>query len=99
MHQVDNVALAVPERRKLDRKEKAELEQAGRGMWANLRPGYEWLQGLGVRVAGRVAGGPFRAAIGAWTSGAWARVGLIRDWLASPLACPSRKASRCPPGA
>ncbi len=43
-HQVDNVAAAVAERRKLDRREKAELGQAGRRMWANLRPGYEWLR-------------------------------------------------------
>jgi predicted aldo/keto reductase-like oxidoreductase len=42
--QVDNVALAVRERRKLDRREKAELDEAGRRMWANLRPGYEWLR-------------------------------------------------------
>jgi predicted aldo/keto reductase-like oxidoreductase len=43
-HQVDNVALAVRERRKLDRREKAELDDAGRRMWANLRPGHEWLR-------------------------------------------------------
>ena len=43
-HQVDNVALAVQERRKLDQKERAELEDAGRRMWANLRPGHEWLR-------------------------------------------------------
>ena len=42
--QVDNVALAVQEHRKLDRKEKAELEEAGKRMWANLRPGYQWLR-------------------------------------------------------
>jgi aryl-alcohol dehydrogenase-like predicted oxidoreductase len=44
LHQVDNVALAVKERRELDLKERAELERAGRRMWANLRPGYEWLR-------------------------------------------------------
>ncbi len=44
LHQIDNVALAVRERRKLDRREKAELDAAGRHMWANLRPGYEWLR-------------------------------------------------------
>ncbi|MCC6859867.1 MAG: aldo/keto reductase [Bryobacterales bacterium] len=44
IHQVDNVARAVAERRELDAKEKAELEQAGREMWANLRPGYGWLR-------------------------------------------------------
>lgn len=42
--QVENVAQAVKERRKLDRKEKAELEDATRGMWARLNPGHEWLR-------------------------------------------------------
>jgi aryl-alcohol dehydrogenase-like predicted oxidoreductase len=44
LHQVDNAALAVRERRKLDAKEQSELDRAGRRMWANLRPGYEWLR-------------------------------------------------------
>ncbi len=44
IEQVDNAALAVQERRKLDLKEKAELEDAGKRMWANLRPGYDWLR-------------------------------------------------------
>ena len=43
-HQVDNVALAVQERRKLDAKEKAELDAAGERMWANLRPDHKWLK-------------------------------------------------------
>jgi aryl-alcohol dehydrogenase-like predicted oxidoreductase len=43
-HQVDNVAQAIAERRKLARKERAELEDAGRRMWASLRPGYQWLK-------------------------------------------------------
>jgi aryl-alcohol dehydrogenase-like predicted oxidoreductase len=43
-HQVDNAVLAVRERRTLDTKEKSELEDAGRQMWARLRPGYEWLR-------------------------------------------------------
>lgn len=43
-HQVDNVTLAVQERRKLDDKEKAELESAGREMWAKLSPNYAWLK-------------------------------------------------------
>jgi uncharacterized protein len=43
-HQVDNAVQAVRERRELDLKEKAELDQAGREMWARLRPGYEWLR-------------------------------------------------------
>lgn len=43
-HQVDNVALAVKERRKLDAKEKAELDAAGQRMWANLRPDHQWLK-------------------------------------------------------
>jgi predicted aldo/keto reductase-like oxidoreductase len=42
--QVDNAALAVTERRQLDENEKAELEQIGKEMWANLRPGYGWLR-------------------------------------------------------
>ena len=36
MQQVDNVALAVKERRELDLKEKAELEEAMDRAWANL---------------------------------------------------------------
>lgn len=44
-HQVDNAVRAVSERRQLDRREKAELESASKRMWANLRPGYEWLRG------------------------------------------------------
>jgi aryl-alcohol dehydrogenase-like predicted oxidoreductase len=43
-HQVDNAALAVQERRKLDLKEKAELEKACEKMWANLRPNHQWLR-------------------------------------------------------
>ncbi len=42
--QVDNVARAVAERCKLDRKERAELEDISKTMWANLHPGYEWLK-------------------------------------------------------
>lgn len=45
--QVDNAALAIEERRregKLNRRQRAELEQATRGMWARLRPGYAWLR-------------------------------------------------------
>ena len=44
LHQVDNAVKAVQERRELDLKEKAELDQASRHMWANLRPGYQWLR-------------------------------------------------------
>jgi len=44
VHQVDNAALAIRERRQLDLKEKAELEDATRRMWAQLHPGYEWLR-------------------------------------------------------
>lgn len=43
-HQVDNVAAAVGERRKLAPREKAELHRAAREMWANLPPDYEWLR-------------------------------------------------------
>jgi len=42
--QVDNVALAVKERRRLDLQEKAELQQAMDRAWANLPPGYRWLR-------------------------------------------------------
>jgi len=42
--EVDNMALAVKECRKLDASEKAELDRAGREMWANLPEGYEWLR-------------------------------------------------------
>jgi aryl-alcohol dehydrogenase-like predicted oxidoreductase len=42
--QVDNVVRAVGERRKLDLQEQAELDQAGREMWASLPGGYQWLK-------------------------------------------------------
>jgi len=42
--QVDNVALAVMQRRKLDLDEQAELKQAMDRAWANLPRGYEWLR-------------------------------------------------------
>jgi len=45
VHQVDNVALAVKERRQeLSAQEKAELKAAGREMWANLPQDYQWLR-------------------------------------------------------
>ena len=40
IHQVDNAVQAVKERRQLDQKEKAELDVAGRRMWAGLQPGH-----------------------------------------------------------
>jgi len=43
-HQVDNVAKAVQERRKLDRAEAEELEKAMEEAWAKLGPDYEWLK-------------------------------------------------------
>ena len=42
--QVDNVALAVKERRDLDSQEKAELERAMDRAWANLPHQYRWLK-------------------------------------------------------
>jgi aryl-alcohol dehydrogenase-like predicted oxidoreductase len=42
--EVDNVAKAVMERRELDLKEKAYLENAAAEMWANLPPHYQWLK-------------------------------------------------------
>ena len=42
--QVDNVAVAVAQRRALDVEEKAELDQAMDRAWANLPPRYQWLK-------------------------------------------------------
>jgi len=42
--QVDNVALAVVQRRQLDIKEQAELHEAMERAWANLPPCYQWLK-------------------------------------------------------
>jgi predicted aldo/keto reductase-like oxidoreductase len=42
--QVDNVALAVLERRELDVEEKAALNKAMDEAWAQLPPGYQWLK-------------------------------------------------------
>ncbi len=42
--QVDNVAAAIKEHRQLDANDKAELEQAGREMWARLPADYQWLR-------------------------------------------------------
>lgn len=44
LEELDNLALAVKERRSLDLKEQAELEAMSRQMWANLPPGYRWLK-------------------------------------------------------
>jgi aryl-alcohol dehydrogenase-like predicted oxidoreductase len=44
IHQVDNAAKAVQERRRLDLKEAAELEMASKEMWAHLSDGYQWLK-------------------------------------------------------
>lgn len=42
--QVDNVALAVKERRELDRSERSELDTAMEMAWAKLPPDYQWLK-------------------------------------------------------
>jgi len=42
--QVDNVALAVKERRQLDTQEKAQLDEAMNRAWANLPKNYQWLK-------------------------------------------------------
>ena len=42
--EVENVVKAVAERRQLDLKETAELEQAGRQTWASLPTNYQWLK-------------------------------------------------------
>jgi aryl-alcohol dehydrogenase-like predicted oxidoreductase len=44
VEQVDNVALAVMERRALDTEEKAELDRAMDRAWANLPDHYRWLR-------------------------------------------------------
>jgi len=44
LQEVDNVVKAVKERRELDVKENAQLEQAGRQAWANLPMHYQWLR-------------------------------------------------------
>ncbi|MBM4029526.1 MAG: aldo/keto reductase [Planctomycetes bacterium] len=45
VQELDNVVAAVKERRQLDLKESAVLEQAGRQAWANLPAHYQWLKG------------------------------------------------------
>jgi predicted aldo/keto reductase-like oxidoreductase len=42
--QVDNMALAVRERRQLDTKEAAQLHEANQKMWARLPENYQWLK-------------------------------------------------------
>ncbi len=42
--QVDNVAVAVMQRRELDVAERVELKRAMDRAWANLPPGYQWLK-------------------------------------------------------
>jgi diketogulonate reductase-like aldo/keto reductase len=42
--QVDNMALALAERRELDNEEKAQLEKAMDRAWANLPYHYQWLK-------------------------------------------------------
>jgi aryl-alcohol dehydrogenase-like predicted oxidoreductase len=44
MQQVDNVCMAVKERRELDMKEKADLRRAMKRAWAKLPPDYQWLK-------------------------------------------------------
>ena len=44
VEQIDNVCLAVKERRRLDLAEKAELDRATEWAWANLPPNYQWLK-------------------------------------------------------
>ena len=44
VQQVDNMALAVKERRELDREEKALLDRAMDRAWANLPAKYQWLK-------------------------------------------------------
>lgn len=44
VQQVDNVALAIKERRKLDQKEQADLQRAMQRAWARLPANYQWLK-------------------------------------------------------
>jgi len=44
VHEADNIAVAVRERRELDLKERAELESAGSQMMAKLPANYRWLR-------------------------------------------------------
>jgi aryl-alcohol dehydrogenase-like predicted oxidoreductase len=44
MHQVENVARAIAERRKLDREERSELDRAATRMWARIHPSHAWLR-------------------------------------------------------
>jgi aryl-alcohol dehydrogenase-like predicted oxidoreductase len=44
IHQVDNVAKALKERRELDAAEAKELGQLMDQTWANLPPNYQWLK-------------------------------------------------------
>jgi len=44
VEEVDNMALAVKERRELDEKEARELRHLSDEMWANLPPNYQWLK-------------------------------------------------------
>ena len=44
VHEIDNVVKAVAERRQLDLKERAELENAGKQMWSKLPRDYQWLK-------------------------------------------------------
>ena len=45
VEEVDNMAAAIKERRKLGLAEAKELQRIGDEMWANLPPEYEWLKG------------------------------------------------------
>ena len=51
IEQVDNMALAVEERRELDKEEKAELDRAMDRAWANLPEHVPVAEGVGVRVS------------------------------------------------
>ena len=44
LHQVENVAKAIQERRQLDGKERAALDRATGEMWTRLRPDHQWLK-------------------------------------------------------
>jgi aryl-alcohol dehydrogenase-like predicted oxidoreductase len=47
IEELENIALAVRERRQLDVREQAELGRLNQQMWANLPPAYRWLRQWG----------------------------------------------------
>ena len=91
--QVDNVALAVMERRELDTAEKAELERAMDRAWAGL-PRLPVAQGLGIRVTGTAGPRPLdvQRDSAAWSSDWPLCRALALPWGARSELCPGIRA-------